>query len=292
MFHTAKPESVLFITLDSCRYDTFIRSGIPHIRSVGSVYRCIAPGNFTYSSHAAMFVGFTPGDAASLESFVNPMIGKIFKMRGGGFSGLGKHKFILEGENIVAGFKMRGYYCLGTGALFWFDHTRKTGQALTRDFHDFFFPGNIWYLEKQLSWLDEKLAKNNRPVFVFLNIGETHFPYYHLGAQWNKGYNPCRPMAGENNDVQECQRRQKACLEYIDARIAPLLQSFSHSNIIITADHGDCWGEDDLWGHGMHHEKVLEVPLLMRLTSDYDSDQPFFRKLMGRTYSHIKDILK
>jgi hypothetical protein len=38
-------------------------------------------GFFVYSSHAAMFMGFTPGIAQSPESFVNPMVGKIFKMR-------------------------------------------------------------------------------------------------------------------------------------------------------------------------------------------------------------------
>jgi hypothetical protein len=59
-----------------------------------------------------------------------------------------------------------------------------------------------------------------------------------------------------------------------------ILESFAESNTIICADHGDCWDEDNLWGHGMHHEKVLEVPLVIRLTSDYDSDLPFFQKLI------------
>ena len=89
MFKKARPESVLFITLDSCRYDTFINAKIPNLRAVGPIYRCMAPGNFTYSSHAAMFMGFTPGVAEASESFVNPLFGKIFKMRGGGFSGPG-----------------------------------------------------------------------------------------------------------------------------------------------------------------------------------------------------------
>lgn len=77
-------------------------------------------------------------------------------------------------------------------------------------------------------------------------------------------------MAGEKNDAVECRRRQKACLEYVDARIKSLLESFKESKTIICADHGDCWGEDNLWGHGMHHEKVLEVPLVFRLTAEYD----------------------
>jgi hypothetical protein len=30
---------------------------------------------------------------------------------------------------------------------------------------------------------------------------------------------------------------------------------------------GDCWGEDSLWEHGIHHEKVLEVPLLFQFAA-------------------------
>jgi len=30
---------------------------------------------------------------------------------------------------------------------------------------------------------------------------------------------------------------------------------------------GDCRGEDGKWEHGIHHEKVLEVPLLFRLAA-------------------------
>ena len=37
------------------------------------------------------------------------------------------------------------------------------------------------------------------------------------------------------------------------------------ASIVLTADHGDCWGEDGLWEHGISHRRTLEVPLLMRV---------------------------
>ena len=40
---------------------------------------------------------------------------------------------------------------------------------------------------------------------------------------------------------------------------------FSDATIVLTADHGDCWGEDGLWEHGISHRRTLEVPLLMRV---------------------------
>jgi len=35
--------------------------------------------------------------------------------------------------------------------------------------------------------------------------------------------------------------------------------------VIVCADHGDCWGEQGLWEHGISHRRTLEVPLLMRV---------------------------
>ena len=43
-----------------------------------------------------------------------------------------------------------------------------------------------------------------------------------------------------------------------------LLKLFSNSTILICSDHGDCWGEDGLWEHGISHEKTLTVPLILR----------------------------
>ena len=101
---------------------------------------------------------------------------------------------------------------------------------------------------------------------MFLNVGETHVPYYHEGAPWDRHVNPCQPFdrAG-TNDAAECRRRQAACLRFVDAELAPLLAAFSESTVVLCGDHGDCWGEDGLWEHGIGHEKTFEVPLLLRL---------------------------
>ena len=78
------PTSVLFITLDSCRFDTFERAQAPNLKGLGTVYKAKAPGNFTFAPHAAMFVGFTPGIPDRREPLINPKFGKIFKIVGGG----------------------------------------------------------------------------------------------------------------------------------------------------------------------------------------------------------------
>lgn len=262
MSHT----SYLFITLDSCRYDSFSRARIPNMKGVGPCHRAMAPGNNTFSSHMAMFVGFTPGIAGVNQSFLNPKFGRIFKMVNGGFQGRGTEHVTLEGENIIDGFKKRGFRAVGTGAVGWFDPGTDTGKALTRDFDEFFFPGNTWSLERQVEWVLETLPqKRDRPAFVFMNIGETHVPYYFKGAPWSPEENPCIPFSGHNN-AEISAKRQRMCLEFVDSRLKPVLDRFRGENILICGDHGDCWGEDGLWEHGIHHEMVYAVPLLFSLT--------------------------
>lgn len=266
MFQLQSERSVLFITLDSCRYDTFLKADIPHLKSVGKLHRAMAPGNFTYSSHAAMFVGFSPGVAERAEPFANPKYGKIFKIVGAGFPGKGTEHITLEGRNIIDGFKRKGYLTFGSGAVGWFSPQIETGQLLSNDFDNFFYSGDTYSLAKQIEWIENSLAGLKKAVFVFLNIGETHVPYYYEGAPWSFEDNPCVPFS-EKNDEEECSRRQKACLEFVDGLLAPLLEAFSRGTTVICSDHGDCWGEDGLWEHGIHHEKVLEVPLIFRLNS-------------------------
>ncbi len=264
MFSTQNKRSFLFITLDSCRFDTFVNADIPRLKAIGPLFKAMAPGYFTYGSHAAMFMGFTPGIAELPEPFVNPKFCKILKITGTGFPGKGTEYIKLTGKDIINGFKNQGYRTLGTSGVGWFDVNTASGKQLTQDFDDFYFTGNTASLANQLTWLSAQLQKTSDPTFVFINIGETHVPYYFEGAPWDKNNNPCIPFS-ETNDAAECSKRQKACLEYIDQTISGLLEAFASSSILICSDHGDCWGEDGLWEHGFHHERVLTVPLLFRL---------------------------
>lgn len=267
------PRSVLFVTLDSCRYDTFKGSDIPALRSIGPLHRAYAPSYFTFGSHMAMFAGFTPGVAGVEEPYVNPKYGKIFKLAGGGSTPPGGSFFSLRGENIVQGFKARGHRAIGTGAVGWFRPETDSGRVLGRDFDDFFHPGDVYSLQRQVDWLDKRIAEHQgRPVFCFLNVGETHVPYYHEGAPWPRDDNPCIPFS-KTNDAEKCRVRQRACLEFVDRTLQPLVERFSDASTVLCGDHGDAWGEDGVWEHGVHHEMVLAVPLLFRLSAEAGPDR-------------------
>jgi len=261
--------SILFVTLDSCRYDAFVEARAPNLKSLAPLHRTQSPSHFTYGAHAAFFMGFTPGDASRQEPYVNPKYGKIFRMEGGGHPGAAPPLFTLSGHNIIDGLKKIGYRAIGTGAVNWFNPQRPTGRVLSADFDAFAFTGGGPGLKRQIEWIDTMLAQVSAgtPAFVFLNLAETHVPYYYEGAPWDPSYNPARAF-GTNNDAAEARRRQVACVEWCDKALEPLLARFANDTVIVCADHGDCWGEDGLWEHGVSHEKTLEVPLLFRLVAN------------------------
>ena len=264
--------SVLFITIDSCRYDTFkwaYKKGLlKNIRGVGQLYKAYSPSYFTYGSHASFWMGFLPGVIGSKESILNPKAGKLFRMNHTpAVKNEETKNFVLDGENIIDGFNRRGYVTIGTGAVEWFNDKTKTGRQLSKDFKHYMFAGNTFSLEKQLCWIDSKLKEisEEQEVFTFINVGETHVPYWHNGANWEKWPSPCIPFGGEKCSAKMSKLRQRKCIEWIDTKLEKLILSFMNSTIVICADHGDCWGEDGIWDHGISHKYTLEVPLVMRI---------------------------
>lgn len=257
------PESVLVVTLDSCRFDTFAEASVPALKAVGPLRRAKAPSHFTFGSHAALFVGFTPGVAEEAAPFVNPKFGRMFRLDRAGHPGLSPPGFTLEGRNIVEGFRAAGHATIGSAAMGWFDPATEVSAVLRAGFHDFQFVADAG-VEAQLEWITDRLAAcGERPAFVFLNVGETHVPYHHRGAPWPREDNPCRPFQTEDRSA-ECRMRQTACVEFVDGVIGGLLDRFADATTLVCADHGDCWGEDGLWEHGVSHEMTLAVPLMIR----------------------------
>lgn len=256
-------DSILFISLDSCRFDTFAAARLPQMKSVGPLHRAQAPSHFTYGSHAAMFVGFTPGIEGPAEPLLTPKLARLFRLSYAGHPGIGTPGFTIAGDNIVDGFRLAGWRTIGTAAMGWFDPTTPVSATLRHGFERFWFAARDG-VEAQVGWIESELAEcGDAPAFVFMNVGETHVPYHFKGAPWPEEDNPCVPFQAEDR-AEDCRLRQTACAEFVDARLAGLLGRFKDATILICADHGDCWGEDGLWEHGISHEMTLTVPLVLR----------------------------
>lgn len=254
------PDSVLFLSLDSCRYDSFCEALTPRLKGIAPFRKARAASHFTYGSHAAMFVGFTPGVAEEATAFINPKYGRLFRLNYAGHPGMATPGFLLKGDNIIQGFSEAGYRTLGTAAMGWFDPSTPVSATLRHGFDTFYFAARDG-VKRQVSWIENAIKDaGDQPVFAFMNIGETHVPYHYEGAPWSIDDNPCVPFQTEDRSA-ECRQRQVACLEYVDAQLGGLIEAFANSTIIMCADHGDCWGEDGLWEHGISHDMTLTVPL-------------------------------
>jgi glucan phosphoethanolaminetransferase (alkaline phosphatase superfamily) len=60
------------------------------------------------------------------------------------------------------------------------------------------------------------------------------------------------------------QNQQIKCIEYVDGLMGKLMDMTPpNTHFIVTADHGELFGEEGYFGHGpVMHEKCFEVPFL------------------------------
>jgi arylsulfatase A-like enzyme len=125
-----------------------------------------------------------------------------------------------------------------------------------------------------------------RPSFYLLNIGETHYPYAKPdedSSMWPRisGVNGVFKKMGEAVDesgklikdetqffdhekLEQLRARQIDTVRYLDDVFTELFDTVpKNTHIIITADHGELFGEMGYFGHGpIMHEKCFEVPYL------------------------------
>ena len=124
----------------------------------------------------------------------------------------------------------------------------------------------------------------DRPNFYLLNVGETHYPYAlpdEDSSMWPRisGVNGVFKKLDsfvdddgnlvKSNDeffdqdrLDQLRDRQIHTVTYIDTVMEELFDMVpKNTHIIITADHGELFGEKGYFGHGpIMHEKCFEVP--------------------------------
>jgi arylsulfatase A-like enzyme len=147
------------------------------------------------------------------------------------------------------------------------DHDRKDAARINRD---------------ALNWL---AARKGNPFFVFLNYFDAHDPYVppreakrHFGSRPVTGsdFAALRDFANLENAKMPRRTLDLArdayddCIAFLDDRIGSLFEELEtrgllkNTLIIITADHGEGFGEHGNFGHAnsLYHEEI-RVPLVM-----------------------------
>ncbi len=142
-------------------------------------------------------------------------------------------------------------------------------------------------VDKMIEWL--KHNKDTQPFFMFSIFIDTHIPHYPPRRFMRKilnvdisndllkkiNSNPKKILSGEillsQKDFDVLKSLYDANIVFVDSQLRRLFKVLSKLNLvedtvlIITADHGDQFGEHNLIGHSMSlYDCLLKVPLIIR----------------------------
>ncbi|MCE9589797.1 MAG: metalloenzyme [Planctomycetes bacterium] len=266
---------LVWLVLDSCRYDSFVRAAKPNLDAFAAANRAPVErrwsyASFTAPSHYAFLMGLTPH--ASPAGVVASEVYRAEFSRWSARLGVENIDFtsFLPHLSLPRVLKGLGYRTVGRVSL----PVLNQATLLSTHFDDYRL---MEHHADFAGMIRDMTFTAGQPSFHFFNLGETHYPYLlgddlprlsgvH-GTLKHMGDAARAAPAGLPFDVQTMAKlhsQQSRCVERVDALFADLLARCPRgTHIIVTADHGELFGENNHFGHGpVMHEKVFEVPFL------------------------------
>ncbi|MEU1022937.1 STM4013/SEN3800 family hydrolase [Streptomyces sp. NPDC005904] len=247
--------SILFVTLDSLRYDVahcaLQQGDTPRLAGLlpgGRWERRQTPGTFTLPAHTAFFSGFLP----KLPQPVQPP--RLWECRPPAFKKVPPETFVFDAPNLLDGLTAHGYRTVCVGGVTYFSMETPLGSVLPSMFREAhwrteFGSPEVDSTRHQVDHaldIADRQSGNREPLFLFVNISATHVPHGHY--------------IGESTDSTAS---QATALGYADAHLGRLLDGLSGLGpwlVIMCADHGDAYGDDGFHGRGIAHPVVWDVP--------------------------------
>ncbi len=290
--------NIVLISLDTVRADHLSSYGYPRpttptidrLAGQGVLFEAaIAPSAWTLASHASMFTGLLPHQHGA--NWLAPLDGRFrtlaeilasYGYETGGFT-----------SNIFYG---QDGWGMGQGFSTFDDDSASrrhnlaatlTGRALLQPLYqnlvryDLFDRRNARELNRDiLRWLE---GRSSHPYFLFVNYFDAHDPYItgtphdaHFGRiskgvikQVNSidGVQVPEPLSAE--EQASLITGYDNCLAFLDQQVGKLVEVLRQSPgwpntvVIITADHGEGFGEHDRYGHGWNvYKEAVHVPLI------------------------------
>lgn len=271
----------VIVILDSCRFDSFMAAAPKTITKLGPVEKRYSYAGWTAPSHYNLLTGLLPHTSPQnvyaseyyKEDFFN------FNKRLGA-SGI-------DFAAMVPGLWMPEFLRNNLG---YSTHARVSLPVLNprtgvnRSFDSFQLMDKHNDMRAMLPTMK---FSAERPSFYLLNVGETHYPYAKPdedSSMWPRisGVNgvfkklnqevgdPDNPNFKESfqffdqEKMDQLRERQIDTVRYLDAVFGELYDLVPKDTyLIVTADHGELFGELGYFGHGpIMHEKCFEVPYL------------------------------
>lgn len=270
------PNHLVFIVMDSCRYDSYARAATPNLDRIGKAQLRYSFASWTSPSHYTFLMGQTP-HTSPRRVFASEVYKEEFRkwVERLGIPNLSFKSFIphLSLPRVLKDLRYATTARVSMPVL--------NGLAgLNRSFDDYRLMDDHNDFAGMVREMD---FGGSVSKFFFLNLGETHYPYMLKDADLPrisglhgvaKGMDDLmtrsadapeeEPRFFSRDMMQDLHAQQVRCVEYLDGLIGELFaKSPRNTYFIITADHGELFGEDDYFGHGpVMHEKCFEVPYL------------------------------
>jgi len=238
--------TVVILTLDSLRFDTTQLANTPNFKYLLETYasapnwiQTYAHGTYTLPAHISMFLaGKFPQNLLAAPPHDR---GRLFEWAT--TRGIRQRK-----DSFLDAYRQHGYAIYGMGSVAWFSDQPTSKFLWPQLFDSFvydasFAPEQVNGLENQIAMLLPEYTQS----LLFMNIGSTHFPFNTT-----------------KQNIRECSLAdQVTALEYVDCHLWSILNRCARpTQVYITGDHGECFGEDGQWGHGFYHPCVMTVPSL------------------------------
>ncbi len=272
---------VILITLDTTRADHlscygYARHTSPHLDRVAAesvLYeKATAPSSWTLPSHAALFTGrftashgarYDPEGPLRLDRAIDaPASWEVFRARG-----------LSPEEPTLA--QLLGQAGYATGAVLGGPWMKKI-FGLNKGF-DFYDDSSISSVSGRLApeitrsalrWIG---AREEKPLFLFLNYYDPHSPY-NPPERFARTFVPAGPdLRGRTVTLEERVALYDGEILYMDRYIGRLFKElkalglYDDALVVITADHGELLGEHGRFGHGNYlHQEEIHVPLFVK----------------------------
>ncbi len=264
---------LIYLIMDSCRYDSYSMAETPNIDRLGAVERRFSYASWTSPSHYAMLMGLLP-HTSPRGVFASEVYKGEFKkwVERLDVAGLSFKTFIPE-LSLPKILKDHGYRTIGRVSL----PVLNPHSGMSRFFDDY----RLMDHHNDFAGMVRDIAfPDSQPRFYFLNLGETHYPYMLVGDDLphisgvhgvlknmpDSGQEPAsiRDQFFPAEEMQRLHQQQMRCVEYVDGLLGELYRKCpANTYFIVTADHGELFGEDGYFGHGpIMHPKCFEVPFV------------------------------
>jgi hypothetical protein len=270
----------IIVILDSLRYDTFMTAAPKIITKLGKVERRFTYASWTAPSHYNLLTGLLPHTSPEQvyaseyykEDFFN--YNDRLGAKGIEFANMVPGLWFPELLRNTLGYKTNARVSLPV-------LNPKTG--INRCFDSFQLMDSHNDMAAMLPTLT---FDSDRPSFYLLNVGETHYPYAlpeEDSSMWPRisGVNGVFKKLNKSVDdkgnlvaddeaffdqdrLDQLRARQVGSVKYLDGVFEQLFDMVpKNTHIVVTADHGELFGEKGYFGHGpIMHEKCFEVPYL------------------------------